>query len=127
MDPNQAHEVSEHQRLQQQFLLFQESLPKVDETVYRMLLNEAVPLAISVENELSKGDTDTTDSLDEELKSKLTLRSDQIKPSHKLLLEYLAANEEKQARIKKRLSSMGFQLGQKLSQLLIFSNNPSLS
>ncbi|SCU95844.1 LANO_0E11584g1_1 [Lachancea nothofagi CBS 11611] len=130
MDSNQTPEMSEHQRQQLQFQLFQESLPKVNEMVYWMLLNETVPLAISVENNLSKSSTsepEASQSLERELDSKLTLSPTNDLPSHKLLQQYLTADEEKQAKIKQRLSNTGFLLGQKLSQLLIFSNNPNIS
>ncbi|KAM3162780.1 Trs33p [Lachancea thermotolerans] len=126
-DSGLASEVNEHQRLQLQFQLFQESLPKVDETIYRMLLNEAVPLAISVEKSLTHHKEDATGQLEAELDSKFALESQQGDASHKLLKDYLAADQDQQTRIKTRLENIGFQLGQKLSQLLIFSNNPNLS
>ncbi|CUS22843.1 LAQU0S07e01376g1_1 [Lachancea quebecensis] len=127
VDSGLASEVNEHQRLQLQFQLFQESLPKVDETVYRMLLNEAVPLAIGVERSLNHLEEDSTDQLETDLNSKLTFESQELGASHKLLQEYMTADQDQQIRINTRLENIGFQLGQKLSQLLIFSNNPNLS
>ncbi|CEP61863.1 Trs33p LALA0_S04e02410g [Lachancea lanzarotensis] len=127
MNSNQKPEMTEHQKQQLQFQLFQESLPKVNEIVYRMLLNETIPMAVSVQNRLSDN-SDTQGTLGQELEEKLVL--DPLKghvPSHKLLQQYLASESDQQAKIDNRLNQIGFSLGQKLSQLLIFSNNPSLS
>ncbi|SCU85401.1 LADA_0D07294g1_1 [Lachancea dasiensis] len=134
MDPNGAPEMTEHQKIQVQFQLFQESLPKVDETVYRMLLNESIPLAIDVEKRLSQKldslptEDPVLESLDKEVHSKLVLNplKGNVR-SNKLLQHYLTADIDYQAKVKLRLSKIGFSLGEKLSELLIFSNNPNFN
>ncbi|SCV02975.1 LAME_0H06700g1_1 [Lachancea meyersii CBS 8951] len=133
MDASQRPEMTEHQKQQLQFQLFQDSLPKVNEIVYRMLLNEAIPMAVNVQDRLSEEsggheDNETEQGLEQDLDAKLTF--DPLKdhvPSHKLLQKYLTADEEYQNKVDERLNNIGFLLGQKLSQLLIFSNNPSLN
>ncbi|QLL32801.1 hypothetical protein HG536_0D03230 [Torulaspora globosa] len=128
--------MSEQERLQHQLQIFQDSLPKVNQLAYQMLLNEMVPLAVSVENRLaqtehvnnsetidSSGDKDTVSEMvrDLHISPKLDL------PSHKLCLQLYEAEEERKKRILERLRSMGFQTGNKLSELLVFSNNPNLT
>ena len=57
MDPGRNyqanHPLTEQEKKQQQFRLFQESLPKVSQLAFQMLLNEIVPQAMAVENELN--------------------------------------------------------------------------
>ncbi|QLQ79676.1 hypothetical protein HG537_0C03240 [Torulaspora globosa] len=125
--------INEQERLQHQLQIFQDSLPKVNQIAYQLLLNEMVPLAVSVENRLaqtehgkvmdSPSDKDTVSEMVKDLciSPKLDL------PSHKLCIQLYEAEEDTKERILERLRSMGFQTGNKLSELLVFSNNPNLT
>ncbi|SCW02427.1 LAFE_0F06194g1_1 [Lachancea fermentati] len=132
METGQPTEITEQQRAQLQFQLFQESLPKVSTSVFRMLLNEMVPLSVAVEDKVGENpggqhETSSKNDLEEAIASNLSLKPCIDPPSHKLIAEYAVADEDKRLRIKARLNSMGLQIGKKLSELLIFSNNPNLN
>ncbi|CCD23465.1 Trs33p NDAI_0B04310 [Naumovozyma dairenensis CBS 421] len=148
MDPTQVQrQGTDQERIQHQFQLFQESLPKVSHHVYEMLLNEIIPMTVSVENQLemiASEDTSKGD-LKEVPIEKLALEDKEIKEeksdristnyntngplyqSHKMLWELSEMeDEEKCNNISERLRNIGFQLGKKLSELLVFTNNPNL-
>lgn len=127
--------MTEQQRAQQQLLIFQNSLPKVNEIAYQLLLNEIVPLAMSVENRLLgdqslstedekniKQDTHGTEKALDNLHMSVPLDL----PSHILCRDIIECDEEKQKRILERLRNIGFQTGTKVTELLVFSNNPNL-
>lgn len=128
--------MSEQERLQHQLQIFQDSLPKVNQIAFQMLLNEMVPLAVSVENRLAQTEHGSSPEAIESCDDKDTV-SEMVKdlhispkldlPSHKLCLQLYEAEEETKERILERLRSMGFQAGNKLSELLVFSNNPNLT
>lgn len=128
--------MTEQERLQQQLQIFHNSLPKVSQVAYQMLLNEMVPLAVSVENRLaiteSSGNSQATESpnnqenVDDMIKD-LHISPKLDPPSHKLCLQLYEADTEAKERILARLRSIGFQTGNKLSELLVFSNNPNLT
>lgn len=125
--------MTEQQRLQHQLQLFQNSLPKVSQIAFQMLLNEMIPLAVSVENKLAesevKGETERESSDQDELEQsldKLRISPTLDKPSHKLCQQLHESNEETKQRILERLRATGFQIGNKVTELLVFSNNPNL-
>lgn len=128
--------MTEQERLQHQLQIFQNSLPKVNQIAFQMLLNEMVPLAVSVENRLAQednggntqeaGSSEDNDAVAEMVKD-LHINPKLDFPSHKLCLQLYEADQDTKERILERLRSMGFQTGNKLSELLVFSNNPNLS
>lgn len=125
--------MTEQQRLQHQLLMFQNSLPKVNQIAFQMLLNEMVPLAVSVENNLAKTETEgnvkrsSADQSElEGMVNKLHLSAPLDEPSHKLCRQLYESNDETREKILGRLRAMGFQIGNKLTELLVFSNNPNL-
>ena len=89
-------EQIERRRIVEQFLLFQESLPKVNALSYQWLLNEMVPMSMAVENNLSQLDENssvssqsvepTSDEINEEI-HKLSLNKLEYVPSHKLIAQ----------------------------------------
>ncbi|SCU80398.1 LAMI_0B02190g1_1 [Lachancea mirantina] len=133
MATTETKDLSEHQRLQLQFQLFQESLPKVNDVVYRMLLKEMLPLAIAVDKSLSddekEDENDKTEQEHRAAEEKLANLSIGYKgtPSHVLIKEYADSDEERRLRIRTKMMKMGYQIGNQVSELLIFSNNPNLN
>lgn len=155
MDPGRNyqanHPLTEQEKKQQQFQLFQESLPKVSQLAFQMLLNEIVPQAMAVENELNDLNSleqtgDRTSAVEGERKGEgeaenipindLSLQEKEvssyntnlkIQPSHKLIMELAELeDEEKYNNILKRLRNIGFEMGKKMCEMLVFSNNPNL-
>lgn len=132
MEANTQPELTEQQRLQQQFQLFQESLPKVSVVPYQLLLNQIVPLSVSIQNNLDTSSNETTDEeistedLAKSVEQNLTMNPKLMAPSHRLIGELYTSQNDKRQQILNRLSSIGFQIGNKLTELLIFSNNPNL-
>ena len=117
----------------QQFQAFQESLPKVNQLAFQLLLNEIIPLSMSVQKKLNdaeingdkygKNDVDeTTDNM----KENLNISPQLDMPSYKLIHEISQTNGEEREKVLKRLRNIGFQIGSKLSDLLLFSNNPNI-
>lgn len=110
---------------QQQYLMFQESLPKVNQLIFQMILNEIVPLSMNIEKELNahvKKDI-------ENKVSQLTLENGQTTTSHKLINELIEKSnddEEKYNKVLARIRNIGIKIGLKVSELLIFANNPNL-
>lgn len=128
--------MTEQQRIQQQLQIFQNSLPKVNQLSYQMLLNEMVPLAVSVENKLLEDEAETqtedkehagAESEEERMIQNLHISPPLDLPSHKLCQQLYEWDSEKQERILERLRGIGFQIGNKLTELLVFSNNPNLT
>ncbi|AET40179.1 Trs33p Ecym_5425 [Eremothecium cymbalariae DBVPG len=133
-------QLDEHTKLQHQFKLFQESLPKVSIVAYQLLLNELVPLSVSIENNIQDmtssievSDEDTSTETETETECELSEQLERMKieeaalqPSHKLIQELYEANDSKRDHIYERLSQIGFQIGSKLTELLIYNNNPNL-
>ncbi|CAI4051572.1 Trs33p SKDI_15G2640 [Saccharomyces kudriavzevii IFO 1802] len=127
--------LTEQQRAQQQYQIFENSLPKVSQSAYQILLNEMVPLAMGIEKQLS-GDIVSPDSNVTSENGNLSsmikkLRIEEhhtvdIMRSHHLIQELCKAEEEEKERVLARLRNIGLQIGSKLSELLIFSNNPNL-
>lgn len=122
--------MTEQQKLQHQLQVFQNSLPKVNQIAFQMLLNEMVPLAVSVENKLInseiKGTPKRNSSELEEMITNVHITAPLDKPSHKLCQQLYEANDGTREKILERLRSMGNQIGNKLTELLVFSNNPNL-
>ncbi|EDO17187.1 hypothetical protein Kpol_1072p57 [Vanderwaltozyma polyspora DSM 70294] len=124
--------LTEKQKLQQQFQLFQESLPKVNQLALTLLLNETIPLSMAVqkrlnESELSKMENDDELQINDiDLKDKLYITPKLDLPSHKLIQEISKCNEEDKLKVIERLRNIGFQIGNKMSELLVFTNNPNL-
>ncbi|CAG98849.1 Trs33p [Kluyveromyces lactis] len=129
-------EQIERRRIVEQFLLFQESLPKVNALSYQWLLNEMVPMSMAVENNLSQLDENssvssqsvepTSDEINEEI-HKLSLNKLEYVPSHKLIAQLCHASDEVKEKVTERLYKIGSGIGSKMTELLIFSNNPNLS
>ncbi|CDO96434.1 unnamed protein product [Kluyveromyces dobzhanskii CBS 2104] len=129
-------EQIERRRIVEQFLLFQESLPKVDALSYQWLLNEMVPMSMAVENNLNQLDEYSSLSsqsvepgsqdLNEEF-SELSLNKFEYTPSHKLIAQLHNANDDQKDKSNERLFKIGSGIGSKMTELLIFSNNPNLS
>ncbi|PTN18344.1 Trs33p [Saccharomyces cerevisiae] len=127
--------LTEQQRAQQQYQIFENSLPKVSQSVYQMLLNEMVPLAMGIERQISddviSSDSNVTsengniNNMIKRLKIEEHHTVDIIR-SHNLIHELYKADEEEKEKVLARLRNIGFQIGLKLSELLIFSNNPNL-
>lgn len=123
--------MTEQQRIQQQLQLFQNSLPKVNQIAYQMLLNEIVPLSVSVEKKLIDYDSDLKGYEDEnketgEMLERLHINPPLDPPSHKLCRDLFEADEEEHEKVLERLRSIGFQIGNKVTELLVFTNNPNL-
>ncbi|CCH60355.1 hypothetical protein TBLA_0C05570 [Henningerozyma blattae CBS 6284] len=143
--------VTDQQRVKQQFQLFQDALPKVNSLSFRALINEIVPLAMSMEkikdnsdtnelveqeadtNESVKKDSDSKDSIEQEvdevskqLDTRLTLNTGKGEASDKLIRELCDSEEDVHERVMNRVRSMGLQIGCNLTELLVFSNNPNL-
>lgn len=121
---------------QQQFQLFEESLRKINMLVFDMLLKEIVPLSMSIEENKERM-VDAVNSkldslkLDQSDSAEGTAEQQQFKiqgaPSHKLIQQLGdTKDEDKYNRVLDRIRNIGFQVGSKLSELLIFTNNPSL-
>ncbi|CAR26705.1 ZYRO0B16192p [Zygosaccharomyces rouxii] len=125
-------EMTEQQKLQHQLQIFQNSLPKVSQTAYMMLLNECVPLSMAVERK--RGDCNS--KLDRNCDDEVSQAGEQLQkihvsppldpPSHQLCRELYEADEEKHNRVLDRLRNIGFEIGNKITELLVFSNNPNL-
>ncbi|KAG0673249.1 Transport protein particle 33 kDa subunit [Kluyveromyces marxianus] len=133
---SESPEQIERRRIIEQFLLFQESLPKVNVLSYQWLLNEMIPMSMAVEHNLgSMDDSSSTSSQEEEDQaealaddvSKVSLNKVNYVPSHKLIQELYNANDEQRERVYERLFKIGKGIGSKITELLIFSNNPNLS
>lgn len=133
---NENVEQQERRRIVEQFLLFQESLPKVSALSYQWLLNEMVPLAMSVENNLNQFDDNSSVSShspvsnQEELAGevdKIDISKFDYVPSHTLITQLLNANDFQKEKVNERLYKIGRGVGSKITELLIFSNNPTLS
>lgn len=132
MDP----QPNEHVKSQQQFRLFEESLPKVSIVGYQMLINELVPLCIRVEKDLRGSDNSKRKSMsvncgnEDELTGcmkNLEITGKQFEAAHKLIQQFQDADSATHSCVYLRLSQIGYQIGVKLTELLIFSNNPSLN
>lgn len=129
---NNTQEMTEQQKLQHQLQIFQNSLPKVSQIAYMMLLNECVPLSMVVERK--RGDyTSKLDSIDNNEVSQagqqlqnLCVNPTSDPPSHQLCRELYEADEGKYNRVLDRLRNIGFEIGNKITELLVFSNNPNL-
>ncbi|CDH11118.1 related to Trafficking protein particle complex subunit 33 [Zygosaccharomyces bailii ISA1307] len=124
-------ELTEQQKLQHQLQIFQNSLPKVSQIVYMMLLNEVVPLSVAVEEKRDDFSSKLEEESDEVTQTEEQLQRLHINPpldspSHQLCRNLYEADEEKHNRVLDRLRSIGFQIGNKVTQLLVFSNNPNL-
>lgn len=135
-NPSDTHEQIERRRIVEQFLVFQESLPKVNSLSYQWLLNEMVPLCMSVENNLNRLDDNSSSSsqssetIEEELANSLNkVNIDEFNsiPSHRLIRQLLDADSKQKDRVFERLYKIGYGIGSKMTELLIFSNNPNLS
>ncbi|AGO12819.1 AaceriACR265Cp [[Ashbya] aceris (nom. inval.)] len=98
-------DAEEQARLQRQFRLFQEALPKVSAAAYQMLLGAVVPTSAAVQRELEGKDGSG--------------------PAHQQLAQ-LAEDERERAEVSARVEQIGFQVGSKVTELLVFSNNPGL-
>lgn len=129
--PAPKQEMTEQQKVQHQLQVFQNSLPKVSQIVYMLLLNEIVPLSMAVENKVSdfssklEGEGDDVAQSEEQLQ-RLHINPTLDPPSHQLCRDLYEADEERHNRVIDRLRSIGFQVGNKVTQLLVFSNNPNL-
>ncbi|CCF58673.1 hypothetical protein KAFR_0F00760 [Kazachstania africana CBS 2517] len=123
-DPSHPHHHHQLTEEQQQFQLFQESLPKINRLVYQMLLNEIIPTSISVQNRLDESD----DNSDAEQLKKLSISEKPVVPSHKLVSQmHEIKNEGRYNNILERIRTIGFKLGCKIADLLVFANNPNLN
>lgn len=120
---------------QQQFQLFQESLSKINQIVFQMLLNEIIPLSMLVEKQLENSVEETTEKMDALKLGNKENGNEELQynpvqnyiPSHRLIYELAdTKNEEKYNKVVDRIRNIGFQIGNKLSELLIFTNNPNL-
>ncbi|SMN18934.1 similar to Saccharomyces cerevisiae YOR115C TRS33 One of 10 subunits of the transport protein particle (TRAPP) complex of the cis-Golgi which mediates vesicle docking and fusion [Maudiozyma saulgeensis] len=116
---------------QHQFQLFEESLRKVNKLVFQMLINEIVPLSMNVQRKLEKSSDDEFNSemskLDVNENSNTTNLLKEIVPSDQLIHELAETkDEDKYNKVIDRVRNIGFQVGNKLSELLIFTNNPNL-
>ncbi|CAB4254214.1 similar to Saccharomyces cerevisiae YOR115C TRS33 One of 10 subunits of the transport protein particle (TRAPP) complex of the cis-Golgi which mediates vesicle docking and fusion [Maudiozyma barnettii] len=116
---------------QHQFQLFEESLRKVNKLVFQMLINEIIPLSMSVERKLEKSNDEEVSSnmskLDVNEDSNTTNLLKDIVPSNQLIHDLLdTKDEDKYNKVIDRVRNIGFQVGNKLSELLIFTNNPNL-
>ncbi|KAL3228537.1 Trafficking protein particle complex subunit 33 [Nakaseomyces bracarensis] len=147
--------MTEQQRAQQQHQIFQNSLPKVNQLAFSLLLNELVPMSMAVENELheiaikdqgNRGPQSIVDEdndgqeTDEEVR-KLTAELDtkaildvnipkykKGEPSHRLIKQISELEDEYMSNhVSERLQNIGFQIGSKICELLVFTNNPNLS
>lgn len=126
--------MTEQQRIQQQLHVFQSSLPKVNELAYQLLFNEIIPLSMAVEKKLlnktnlqddqkvAKQDDDKATKDFEKLHINASLDA----PSHKMCQEISESDQTKQERVFERVRNIGFQIGNKITELLVFSNNPNL-
>lgn len=147
-----AEPMTEQQRAQQQHQIFQNSLPKVNQLAFSLLLNELVPMSMAVENELheialkdqenrgEKTEASEEQELDEEVE-KLTKELDakdildvnipkykKGEPSHRLIRQIAELEDEYMFNhVSERLQNIGFQIGSKICELLVFTNNPNLS
>ncbi|CAI4064201.1 hypothetical protein N7582_002610 [Saccharomyces uvarum] len=127
--------LTEQQRAQQQYQIFEHSLPKISQSAYQMLLNEMVPMAMGVEKQISGDIISSESNVTSEngnissMIKKLKIEEHHtvdIMSSHNLINELYKTEEVERERVLARLRNMGFQIGSKLSELLIFSNNPNL-
>ncbi|GCF01308.1 trafficking protein particle complex subunit 33 [Zygosaccharomyces mellis] len=125
-------ETTEQQKLQHQLQIFQNSLPKVSQTAYMLLLNECVPLSMAVEKKRGDRALNLVGNGDDEVsqtEGKLEgvhLSPPLDPPSNQLCRELYEADEEKHNRVLDRLRNIGFEIGNKVTELLVFSNNPNL-
>lgn len=137
MDSNNETEsnekIKEQQKSQLQYHIFQEALPKVNYLSFQLLFNEIVPMSISTESQL----LDDYDIEGEEISiepetniahqiSEISINHKLDLPSHTLINKFQTYDDCQRKRIYQRLNQIGFQIGCKLSELLIFSNNPNL-
>ncbi|KAI8383195.1 Trafficking protein particle complex subunit 33 [Nakaseomyces glabratus] len=141
-------EPTEHQSAQQQAQLFEKSLPKVNQLAFNMLLNELVPLSMAVENDIhdmavkdSNAEDVTVEVLAGDVDKKVVLKDDDTEDekeqapkykigeqSHKLIQQiYNLDDEYRSNSVAERIQNVGFQIGSKLCELLVFSNNPTIS
>ncbi|EJS41718.1 trs33p [Saccharomyces arboricola H-6] len=126
--------LTEQQKAQQQYQIFENSLPKISHSAYQLLLNEVVPLAMGIEKQLSGGIISSDSNVTSEngnissmiKRLKIEHHTVDVMCSHNLVHELYNAEEEERERVLARLRNIGFQIGSKLSELLIFSNNPNL-
>ena len=119
---------------QHQFQLFEESLRKVNRLVFQMLINEMIPLSMGIEKKLEKADNEElSDKLSKmevtegEDSTTTTYNTNDIILSSQLIHELSElTDEDKYNRVIDRVRNIGYQVGNKLSELLIFTNNPNL-
>lgn len=119
---------------QHQYQLFEESLRKVNRLVFQMLINEMIPLSMGIEKKLEMADSEElSDKLSKmevtegEDSATTTHNADDIIPSNQLIHELSELkDEDKYNRVIDRVRNIGYQVGNKLSELLIFTNNPNL-
>lgn len=122
---------------QHQFQLFEESLRKVNRLVFQMLINEIIPLSMGLEKKLEKANNDElSDKLskmevtegEESLSTVAPIyNTKDIIPSNQLIHELSELkDEDKYNKVMDRVRNIGYQVGNKLSELLIFTNNPNL-
>lgn len=136
----------DQQRAKQQFHMFQEALPKVNNLAFTALINEIIPMAMAVENiknddskknlknnhkeeEKSIVTEDNVNEISEKLQDGLNFNENIVKgiPSHLLIQQLYKSEPEERKRVMDRIRNMGFQIGCNLTELLVFSNNPSLN
>ncbi|KAH3901402.1 Trs33p SCDLUD_002894 [Saccharomycodes ludwigii] len=109
---------TQQQRLQyeqqlRQYEIYKKSLPTVNTISYEYLMNEMVPLAISLEIEEGQ-DINTS-------------HSTKMAQSHQLIYQYCKLTLPQQQSILNRIHQIGFGIGSRISEMLIFQNNPNLN
>ncbi|CCE61962.1 hypothetical protein TPHA_0B02900 [Tetrapisispora phaffii CBS 4417] len=142
--PIQTGQVLTSQQKAQQFKLFEDSLPKVNQLAFQLLLNEVVPLSMAVEEKVfddkiqvnesedqtnqKAEDVDNSDAsnITKDIEDKLHITPELDLPSHVLIHQISTTNAEKREGVIKRLQSIGFNIGSKLTELLVFKNNPNI-
>ncbi|KAL6944344.1 hypothetical protein ACO0RG_001080 [Hanseniaspora osmophila] len=111
---NSLNPVEEEHR---QYQLYLKNLPTVNYLTYNYMILETVPMCISLELEKQKitNDSDESSSFCIDTKYK----------SHHMLYRYIKLSPQQQENILKRVKSIGFDLGSKLTDMLVFTKDPN--
>ncbi|KAL6948600.1 hypothetical protein ACO0QE_001072 [Hanseniaspora vineae] len=100
-----------------QYELYLKNLPTVNYLTYNYLILETVPLCISLELEKQKNSAGSGESLPSDIDTKYK--------SHHMLYRYMKLSPQQQENVLKRVKSIGFDLGSKLTDMLVFTKDPN--
>ncbi|CCK71763.1 Trs33p KNAG_0H03490 [Huiozyma naganishii CBS 8797] len=121
---------------QRQYELEQEAMPKLNRTVFQMVLNEIIPMAYAVEVSKTVQKDETGEVAMGSLSLESTVPGDDNTAARRMRSSVMAVynlaklaeeDEDKYNSVLKRIESLGTSIGSKISDMLIFAKNPSIS